>query len=627
MKRLTHLGIEQLEDRLTPDVTTGVTWPDPTHLTLSFAPDGTKIGDQGSVLFSLLNQEVPTAVWGHEILRAVQTWTDVANIDVSVAADGGQAFGVTGALEGDSRFGDIRVGARPMPTDNLGTGSPFIWTGTTWAGDIVLNSNFKFSVGGNGKYDLFTIALHEAGHAFGLLHDSSSPDNAMYPSYDGAKSYFGPLGGLSVEDIANIQSLYGARSADTYDQAGPDDSMANAVTLSTLAGSAQADADIATLSDVDYYKFTVPAGIGLESFAVTVQTSQISSLLGSLTIYNAAGQIVGAAAATDPMNGNITVQVNGAAPLSTYYVGVGNNSQDAFGIGDYHLSIGFGPLNVPITPVLAKPFVFVNDLTNEFLSTATILPLRWGPTQDARFQYVYTAQIANPGDVHYYEVQGPATLNNTSQTMVAMVWGMDATNTLEPRIDVFDALGNLVPGQVLANGNGTFSVQITNAPSLGIYYLKVSALNPTGSNNVGDYFLGVNFHTSTPVSFQNLSDDTMSSTATKTDQLTMNVSALVTFRLTANTASGNSGEWVQLTIVNSKGNVVLSLLATDGQPAVTATVYLTSGQYTVYQTAGSPSGQLTTPIDCVLDALILSDPIGTYANDGSQNSGSTYSYC
>src|SRR2546423_1265855 len=35
--------LECLEDRCTP-ATSGVTWPDGTHLTLSFAPDGTPVG-------------------------------------------------------------------------------------------------------------------------------------------------------------------------------------------------------------------------------------------------------------------------------------------------------------------------------------------------------------------------------------------------------------------------------------------------------------------------------------------------------------------------------------------------------------------------------------------------------
>jgi len=50
--------------------------------------------------------------------------------------------------------------------------------------------------------DLFTVALHEAGHALGLAH-VDNPASVMYPYYRlGAK--------IAADDIAGIQSLYGA---------------------------------------------------------------------------------------------------------------------------------------------------------------------------------------------------------------------------------------------------------------------------------------------------------------------------------------------------------------------------------------------------------------------------------
>lgn len=614
MKLYAHPTLEELESRLAPDATTGVAWPDPTHLTLSFVPDGTSIDGQGSVLFGMLNSQAPTAVWQREILRAVQSWADLANIDVSVVPDGGQPLGATGALEGDSRFGDIRIGARPMPTDDFGTGSPFQWTGTTWSGDIVLNSNYAFSLGGATGYDLFTVALHEAGHALGMMH-VPSPDSPMYGVYDGLKA------GPTAQDALNLQTLYGARTGEPSN----DNTMAGATWLAT--GAAQADGDIGATGDVDFYKFLVPAGAAPESFAITLQTSHISSLVGGLTIYNSAGVVVATAAATDPFNGNVTVQVNGAAPLSTYYVRVAGNSADAFGVGAYHLSLAFSTLTGQIIPPLASPFTFVNDLhTNDSIGTATVLPLRWGPTQDARFQYVYAAQISDGSDVDYYQVQAPIVGGGT-QVMVAMVWAMDPSNPLAPRIDVFDALGHTVAAEVIANGNGTFTVQLTNVPSGALYDIKVSALNSSGSGSTGNYIAAMNFHAGPALAFQNAADGTLADSQTVTGQLTLNQSGLVDFRLSANTTAGNTGEQVTMTIRDAQGNVVLSLTATDGQSAVTASAYLTSGQYTVSFTATAPNGgALAFPIDYGLDLLFLSDPMGTYPNGDQSGSGNTYKY-
>ena len=52
--RSTILRAEVLEDRCTP-ATFGNPWPDATHLTLSFVPDGTQVASHSSNLFQALN--------------------------------------------------------------------------------------------------------------------------------------------------------------------------------------------------------------------------------------------------------------------------------------------------------------------------------------------------------------------------------------------------------------------------------------------------------------------------------------------------------------------------------------------------------------------------------------------
>jgi hypothetical protein len=111
--------------------------------------------------------------------------------------------------------------------------------------------------------------------------------------------------------------------------------------------------------------------------------------------------------------------------------------------------------------------------------------------------------------------------------------------------------------------------------------------------------------------------------STATHQLSVGVSDLFAFRLSAATAGGNSGESVQMTITDSQGNVVLSLLTTDGQPAVTANVYLQAGQYTVTYQVFTPIGQAFTPIDYWFDILQESDPMGTYSSAPAQR----FVYC
>src|SRR5262249_32579442 len=147
-------------------------------------------------LFQTLAQTGATAGWQREILRAFQTWAVNANIDIGVVADGGQALGALGAVQGDSRFGDIRIAAAPLSPGIVANTSPFSWTGTTFSGDMVLNSLQQYAIGNQqGAYDLFSVALHEAGHTFGLPDQSADPTSVMWGWYQGV------LNGLSSPDI------------------------------------------------------------------------------------------------------------------------------------------------------------------------------------------------------------------------------------------------------------------------------------------------------------------------------------------------------------------------------------------------------------------------------------------
>src|SRR4051794_19253972 len=102
--------VEPLEDRFLLYATTGGKWTKPIRVTYSFVPDGTSVGGIPSNLQQTLNARSATATWPQQFSRAVAAWQKVANVNFVQVTDDGSPIGVSGAQQGDPRFGDIRIG-------------------------------------------------------------------------------------------------------------------------------------------------------------------------------------------------------------------------------------------------------------------------------------------------------------------------------------------------------------------------------------------------------------------------------------------------------------------------------------------------------------------------------------
>src|SRR5262245_11767800 len=209
MRPLTRLRVESLEDRSIPAVF-GNPWPDGSNITLSFLADGTDIHGTASNLSSTILSGTSGDAGRLAILRAMQSWVANANINVGLVGDNGAAYDAAGAVQGDSRFGDIRVGGRNWADDVLSLTTAFNYFSTE-SGNIAVNTGKAFTYGSvSGDFDLFTAMLQETGHSLGV-GNSTEQSSVMYEYYQGAHA------GLSAGDITAIQSLYGARHGDALE--------------------------------------------------------------------------------------------------------------------------------------------------------------------------------------------------------------------------------------------------------------------------------------------------------------------------------------------------------------------------------------------------------------------------
>jgi len=342
-KRASRLTVEMLETRIVPYSVSGNAWPHPNLITITFEQDGTYLGAGiASNLFSTFNARFGSpAVWQAWILAAAQQWAEEANINFAIGNDNGAGIGAGAYQQGSPAIGDIRIGGYNFGTGDLAAAyMPPPVNNFSVAGDIQFNTAQPFNIGTT--YDLFTVATHEFGHALGLMH-SSVYQAAMYPAYVGSKW------SLTGDDVAGIQAIYGPRPADsiynsTFVTATP--VAINPYSLTGLVPSAQ----LATTSDSDYYVVFAPTGTN-GTFTVSVQTTGLSLLAPTLTVYNGAGVQMASAVGVGQWGSTVTLTLTGVYPQEQFFVKVSPTDASANGTGAYGMTFNFGSGPSPAVPI------------------------------------------------------------------------------------------------------------------------------------------------------------------------------------------------------------------------------------------------------------------------------------
>ena len=121
-----------------------------------------------------------------------------------------------------------------------------------------------------------------------------------------------------------------------------------------------------------------------------------------------------------------------------------------------------------------------------------------------------------------------------------------------------------VAATLLANENGTFSLEVPRSTPGATYYVKVSALYPQGRHSTGNYFLGVDYGTQPVTSVQSYADGTLASSTTQVTQtLSVGKNRLAQYILSAD--AGPAWSQVKMEILDTAGRVVFTLSAYAGQ--------------------------------------------------------------
>jgi Matrixin len=326
--------VEGLESRLLLYSTFGDQWTYDSRITYSLMPDGTSVGGVPSVLFQTLNAKYPTATWEGQIEAAASLWESVTNVNLALVPDGGEPDGCAGDQQDDPRFGDIRIGMVPLSSSVLAvTFVPPQGNGGTDAGDILLNSNVDWQIGSN--YDLETVVAHEFGHALGL-GESTVSSAVMYGTYNGIKQ------DLASDDIEGIDSIYGTRQFDQFNQGGQrNDTYETATNINSYLNNGQIaipGLDITTSGDSEWFYVNVPSDTN-GTMSVTAQSSDLSMLSPKVEVYNSSLSLIGDAGTAASLGATVTVSTS-VGTGQGYYIKV-LAAGGAGPIGGYGLLVNF----------------------------------------------------------------------------------------------------------------------------------------------------------------------------------------------------------------------------------------------------------------------------------------------
>jgi hypothetical protein len=568
--------LESLEDRLAPAIF-GNPWPDATRLSVSFVPGGDGAAPPG---------------WQTEVLRALQSWASVGNVNLVVVNDSGDPLGTPGLIQGDPRFGDVRVAWAPLGVNSLATSVPFSPTAGTWSGDVVLNSSATFGPGG---YDPYSVVLHEAGHVFGVPGEDADPSDVMFEWYNGVRP------GLGAADVAAMQALYGARPDDAFEGAGASGNgtlatatdfqgaataTARAAVLArdedaTLAGDRLAVAADLKASDVDVYSYRTTAGA--PGFSLRLSARDHSLLSARLTVLDESGRVIASSVADRTADAVVRVDA-GRSQRLFFRV---ESADAAFGVGAYALEL------TPDNPSALAPLRQVvgrylnNGISNDRLETAS--PLAPNPESGpAQLTFAHAGTIG-AGDVDYYQASlsgGPAALD---------VWlsggpGMSVT--------VLDGSGQALAS---ATTDGVLAHLRLDAVASSTVYFRVSG----GS---GTYFLLAQLGAPPVVTTPATAGVLDAQLPQTTRGLVLSEATLLHVELEAQTL-GSVETSVEATLFDESGNVVFRQTVKAGQ-TVAANLFLQAGQYTWRFVAGTADGSALAETTFAVRQLVLNDPIG-----------------
>jgi hypothetical protein len=257
-----------------------------------------------------------------------------------------------------------------------------------------------------------------------------------------------------------------------------------------------------------------------------------------------------------------------------------------------------GAVAPPSTPSPADP-----------LALAQLLATSPGYVEHTYYEGSNSSSAAAPAQT--YRVLSPDLGSGLTNVMTVLVTS-PANSGIALRALVFDAAGNRVDAAVIADGNGSYEIQVPGVGSARDYFVEVLADRPGVA--AAPYVVDIDFGLDGR-HLQTFVNDTLDrGTATVARVLQVAESQQFQFVLSASDWGAAATTGVRMTILDASGRAVFSLTAASGASRF-AEAFLNRGRYTVLFTRSGGPGAALTPVLFELSGLSTSDSLGPQVRD------------
>ena len=612
------VSLQSLEDRRML-AAFGTPWADARNLTISFPADNVAVGSDQNDLHQTLDQIADRQEWQELALRAYQTWSIHADINVGLRNDFNTDFGTPGLMVGDPRYGEFRIGAFPQ-LGLLASSVPFQAIAGTNSGDLLLNSNESWTYHdwandlppdpnsfGAADRDLYTVLLHEVGNTLGLA-DTTEPTTVLFGYYNG------PVGVLSASDIAAIQDLYGART-DPFELV-DNGQIQFASLIPTPPGIDVATEVIRTRgslldsNDVDYYKITPVTG--QDTLTIKTRARGLSLLNSRLQVFDSAGQLLSEATSTSVFDNDNQLVLSGISSHNELYLKVSPlDPTGHYAFGDYVIELDYRSAAQQATDLQPGAYdagpdaLFAgHDLVdqevggNDDIVNAIVIPDSSGGVVD---RYEIQSSVSSHQDVDYLKVTTPQDVSGRLAISLSNV----ESDGPDLKVSVVDSDGVKVGAAGQLRADGTYVLEVSQPQAGADYYIRI-AVDSTSTAAVGNYVASAEFE-STDHQMHHLVTGALSDTADDYIRWTAQETKLYRFDLTATGAS--AGQAVRMTIYDAHTREVKATAVSQAGVQRYAMTWLLQGDYIIRFTAISFNGSQIQNIAYSVRADGLSDDV------------------